>query len=125
MFRNNKSIWIIGVFVTLLIAIGFYWIEVRPVLVKKQCSWYTYVQPAKEATKGITQEEADRMNKDNKDSNPVACGRTDNTYLDSLFLECKPTNIKLEEPRQAEAEQSITIPTTKLEYEECLRHKGL
>lgn len=107
----------------LLVVFIFYWLEVRPVVVKKECSWFTYTEPAKEAFAGITQEEADRTNAENKRENPVACVAA--TGLDNLFLECKPINVREQPARPAEPEKELTRSATKSEYEQCLRHKGL
>ncbi len=107
----------------LLAVLAFYWLEVRPILVKKDCSWLTYTEPAKEAFAGISQEEADRTNAENRRENPAACSTA--TGLDTLFLECKSTNVRAQPPRPAEPAREVKRSATKIEYEQCLRHNGL
>lgn len=123
MLKRLQIKWLLVGILVLLVAFAFYWIAVRPVLTKQACSWVSSTEPAKEAFAGITQEEADHTNAQNRIDNPVACATA--TGLDTLFLECKPTNVRAQSPRPAEPEREVKRSATKTEYEQCLRHRGL
>jgi hypothetical protein len=114
--------WLIGIALA-LVAFAFYWVAVRPVLIKQSCSWTTYTEPAKAYLPGITQEQADKLNAQHRAENPPECET--GTGLDSLFLDCKSTSIKPSAPRPAEPAREVRRSATKTEYGQCLRHHGL
>jgi len=123
MLKRLQIKWLLIGIPVLLVAFAFYWIAVRPVLAKQACSWTSYIEPAKEAFAGITQDDAERTNAQNKKDNSAECATT--TGLDTLFLECKPTNVRAQSPRPSEPAREVKRSATKAEYEQCLRHRGL
>ena len=114
--------WLIGV-ALVVVGLAFYWVAVRPVLIKQSCSWTTYTEPAKEYLPGISQEQADKLNAEHKRENPPECETS--TGLENLFLKCQSTNIQPSAPRPAEPAHEVRRNATKSEYEQCLRHNGL
>ncbi len=115
--------WLIGV-ALVVVGFAFYWVAVRPVLIKQSCSWTTYTIPAKEAFAGITQEEANKINRENEKGNPSYC--TDplaNIYEQTI--NCKQTDVRAQPPHPAEPAREVRRNATKSEYEQCLRHNGL
>ena len=127
MLKRIPSEWFLAGTVLALLSFAFVWLWVRPVQVKKDCSWLTYTEPAKEAFAGITQEQADRTNSESARSNPVECATA--TGLNRLEVElsgaCKPINEKAQAPRPAEPARKVKRQATKPEYEQCLRNYGL
>jgi len=120
--RVQTKWWLIGGAVVLL-TFAFYWLAVRPVLIKQTCSWTSYTEPAKEYLSGISQEQADKLNAQHKAENPPECETS--TGLENLFLKCKSTNVQPSAPRPAEPAREVKRSATKTEYEQCLRHSGL
>ena len=89
----------------------FYWFEIRPSTIRKNCSWFTETIPA---DAGITKEQAD-LNK-----NAYAQCHTEKLIPFSCWLLGQDST---ERPPQPEREN--TRPATKGEYDACLRQNGL
>lgn len=115
----------------------FYWFELRPNIIKRQCSWFTYTTQteAVPAFEGVTKEQAEKkfteMQKDNKQYYENFCG-----YNHSRDPLCKITlefmnssSGQFEQPPRpaipAGPIEKVTRDASKTEHEECLRHHGI
>lgn len=113
--KMNKKYWwiIIGV---LIFCFLFYWVELRPVLIRKNCSWITYTTAPVPAFAGITQEQADEMNKQSSQNTAPST----NSIFKLFSYKTVP-----EPPRPAEPARVVKRDATPSEYDTCLRHSGL
>lgn len=104
--------WLIFIFIGFFC---FYWFELRPVLIKKECSWTTYTTAPIPAFAGITQEQADEMNKKKCSLDPLS--------NISNYFSCGKVEPEL--PRPAEQPRKVKRNATQDEYQSCIRHHGL
>ena len=115
----------------IVIAVGllFWWAEIRPVSIKKECSWVERISPAEPAYEGRTQEEADQRNLENSKLNALHCPdvKTDGESNVGFAIRkrgCYSVDMKAEAPRPAVPEKKYYESADKREYENCLRHNG-
>ncbi len=104
------------IIVLVILGFSFYWFQIRPVVIKKNCSWTNKVIPA---DTGITKEQAEANKKiyDNCIYSNWQCDIP--SGLGRLGLE---NNSK---ERLPQPEKKITIVATEKEYDMCLRRNGL
>jgi hypothetical protein len=119
-------------FFALLLAVvlvaGFWWQEIRPTLIKKECSWSTVTEPGKPAYAGRTQAEADELNTRNLKNNDPECdegGSGVEYFIRNRGYNCQPTDYGVEAPTPAVPEKTYWKASSEREYEACLRHNGL
>lgn len=137
LIKLNNWKFIISVMLLLVLGGSFYWFQLKPNIIKRQCSWFTYTTqtPAVPAFEGVTKEKAEirfiEMQKDNKQFYENMCG-----YGHSRDPLCKYTLAsmnssakELEMPPRpaipADPIEKVTRDASKTEYEECLRHHGI
>ena len=103
----------------------FYWSEIRPVVVRSNCSWMAETIPA---DPGITREQSE----ENKKSYEQQCmqdssrGGVYGRYADLVPVSVKCWTLKLDsQERPPQPEKKEVRSATKSEYDQCLRHKGL
>ncbi|MDP2749986.1 MAG: hypothetical protein Q8O89_04090 [Nanoarchaeota archaeon] len=122
-------------FFLLVIGGAFYWYELRPIFIKKQCSWFTYTTqtPSIPAFNGVTKEEAvkkfEKIQRDYKN----LCGNNFNKLSDGLCaymeIDSHSSVEQLQEsPRPAIPAgpvEKVIRNASKIEYDSCLRHKGI
>lgn len=108
--KENKEIVII---VLVLILGAFYWFQLRPVQIKKECSWFTEITPA---DVGITKEQAEI----NKKAFTEQCNENAKLTPLSCFRLKKDTEARLPQSGKTEIREA-----TKGEYDSCLRRNGL
>ncbi|MES2023855.1 MAG: hypothetical protein V4439_04170 [Patescibacteria group bacterium] len=109
--KENKEIVII---VVLVLGFLFYWFQLRPVMIKKNCSWFTEVTPA---DIGITKEQAD-INKI-KLSNGECSDSQGRLSSFSCYMLEKDTAVRPPSPEKTETKEA-----TKIQYDKCLKHNG-
>lgn len=108
--RENKKIVIVLV---VILGLLFYWFQIRPINIKKNCSWVTETIPA---DPGVTKEQAE-LNK--KSFDEQQCGKE--KLISSRCFQLKTDTVeRLPQPERKE----ITEATEK-EYNLCLRQNGL
>ncbi len=111
--QNKYPIIIIPIVV--ILGFLFYWFQIRPTNIKKNCSWTTETI---EADPGITKEQVEQ----NKIKCKTSVSKTSSSNMfDSTPLGCSE-DIK-ERPPQPEYDE--TTEATKEEYDMCLRQHGL
>lgn len=130
--KKYKEIIIFG---SIILLGSFCWFQLRPVLIKKECSQIKYMKagkPAVPASLGITQEEADRQNTELKKQvivDRIKNGCTGNeSGLKKLVCDSTPAEVIPVPPTQAipaEPDYETTREATKDEYDLCLRRNGL
>jgi hypothetical protein len=104
--------------VLVLLVAGFYWFELRPSNIKKQCSEVTEVIPS---DYGVTKEEAER-NKiayDQCINTPIV--KTGKFFSDFRYCEGRRDTVE-REPKEETTEKR---EATDGEYNSCLRSKGI
>ncbi len=120
--------------ILIIIIIGalFYWFQVRPILIKRQCSWFTQLEsgkPAVPAFAGITKEEAKQKTaqylKENNctsyDTKFRSYSYNMQNFTCSIYFSEEPAR-----PAQsAEPDKLVTKDATQKQYDVCLRHHGL
>jgi hypothetical protein len=119
---------LVATFFLLIITSMFYWFELRPVSIKKKCSWTTYVQPEKPPVPGITQVEADKINAENKAKDLAKRNELLNkpvSALGKLWLSLERTPVTARAFVPAEPAKTLIRAATEAEYKECLRHNGI
>ncbi len=91
----------------------FYWFQIRLTVIKKNCSWITYIVPA---DPGVTKEQADFNKKalDQCNSQPPP--------NNGIKMFCYQKDI---EERPPKSEKEVVREATKDEYDLCLRRQGL
>ena len=103
----------------LILSSFFYWYELRPVIIKKQCSWFTYTTqtPAIPAFKGVTKEDIEKNRIERK------CNGNE-TGLDELL--CSSLTEQPARPAiPAGPIEKVTRSASEIEYSECLKHNGI
>lgn len=108
-----------------LLFVAFYWCALRPSEVKSKCSWFTYTEPEQPAKVGLSAEEAQRRNEENRANNPAHCATSNLKGLLAYAEGCAPTNFTAEASEPAIPAKTITRNATDKEYQSCLRHHGL
>jgi hypothetical protein len=106
---------------TSLAGSSFYWFELRPIPIKKECSWVTDTRISVLGDLGQTQAEADKVNAENKKRFPNGCVDVDSSSLDAVICNSVAT---ARPPREQKMESYIRAASSE-EYKECLRHNGL
>jgi hypothetical protein len=102
-----------------IIAGVFYWYQIRPAIIKHNCSWVKRHEDAKPANPGVTQAEAD-INKQKE----ATCNLKATSAFDRL--NCKyaaPTSYV--SPQPAVPAKDWYASANKNEYDFCLHDKGL
>ncbi len=102
---------IILVSVLILILGTFYWFQLRPTLIKKNCSWFTKTI---KVDAGVTKEQAFENKKGYEQ-----CSAKGGSSVDCFVLKLN----SIERPFRPEKE--ITIEATNIQYDMCLRLNGL
>jgi len=133
--------WKIIILIVFIITSLFYWYELRPNIIKRQCSWDSYVTntpavPAVPAFPGETMAEAEQkfkiMQRDYKGPEPCPEGVTQ--YFCDLAGPTEPppsADYLILPPRPAIAaipegpDIKVTVDASESEYIDCLRHHGL
>jgi len=118
-YMNNYKPIIIKLFLLVIILIVIfvlYWFALRPSFIKKECSWTISKTELIPPFAGITQEQADEMNKD-------CLLNQDNSSDVYKYFKCG--EVKAQPPRSATPSKKIKRPSTDDEYKRCLRHHGL
>ncbi len=100
---------------------SFYWFELRPIPIKKECSWVTDTRVAVRGDLGMTQEQADRANAKTKERFPNGCTGVDPDSIEALVCGLVAT---ARPPREQKMESYVRAASSE-EYKECLRHNGL
>ena len=127
----NKIILFLSLIIGVSLAGGaFYWFELRPIQIKKECSWVIDTKITVRSDPGQTQEAADeenkRLNAENKRQFPNGCSDINPRSLDGALCRIgKNHNTATARPPQEEKTESYTRSATDSEYKECLRHNGL
>lgn len=110
--KDYKIIIIVGL---VILGGAFYWFQIRPTTIKRNCSWFTEII---KADPGITKEQAE-INKIKLNNGECSNSEGRLTSFSCYMLE-KDTK---ERPPQPEKE--VTNEATKNEYDMCLRQNGL
>lgn len=112
--KQHKEIVIITL---IILGIAFYWFQIRPTSIKKDCFWVTEIVPA---DPGVTKEEAEINN-----INYEQC-KLDNPggRLHSISSKCFQLDAGITE-RPPQPEREVTFVATEKEYNTCLRQHGL
>lgn len=111
--------------VAVILGCAFYWIQIRPVTAKKECSWFTEII---DADAGVTKEQAEA----NKKAFGEKCDATKSygaLSFEQFQEELTPLGcFRLKKDaveRLPQSEKEVTREATKTEYDTCLRHNGL
>lgn len=122
--KENKNAVIV---IIIVLGFLFYWFQLRPISIKKDCSWVTETIPA---DVGVTKEQADANKKEfaEKCDTTKSYGKmSPEQYLEDYSktpLGCfRFKKDTLERPPQPEKE--VVREATKIEYDKCLRQNGL
>lgn len=104
------------VFIVVLAILGFsfYWFQLRPTAIKKDCSWFTEIIPA---DAGISREQADANKK-----NYEECSSLNNGKITPLTCWRLGQDATERPPKQ---EKVVTREAKANEYAVCLRNHGL
>ena len=113
-FKKYKEIFIVAV---VILGLAFYWFQLRPVQIKKECSWFTQIIPA---DAGVTKEQAE-INK----KAFTECSVKNDVQGTGAFNFKVPCNSENIEERAPVSEREFASAATKSEYEVCLRRNGL
>lgn len=106
--KGNKEVFIILLVLTLG---SFYWFQLRPTIIKKNCSMYTEITPA---DSGVTKEQAEINKKEYESCN------TGGVISAKCWLLGKNSDERLPAPET----RKIRV-ASKNEYDSCLRQSGL
>lgn len=119
--KKYKVIITIGLIILIIFGFVFYWVSMRPVQIRKNCSWVTEVIPA---DSGITKEQAE----ENKIIYNQECNNI-NQIKDKVDLAVKKVQCQLLEKnnieRDPQPEKIEKNKATDEEYKSCLREHGL
>lgn len=107
--KEYKWVWIS---VLVLFVGSFYWTQIRPVQIKKDCAWFTQTIPA---DRGLTKAEADIMNEE-------GAKQCDSLNKQRTTISCILDDHK---ERLPQPEKQIVREATKSEFDSCLRRNGL
>lgn len=120
------------ILITLVIlGFAFYWFQLRPMIIKKNCSWFTQMEagkPAIPAFAGVTKEEADKQNTEFRAKNGCNNNSGKSSFEIGLNKIVCSTYFSEQTPRPAipaEPDKEVTREATKSEYDICLKHNGL
>ena len=115
-----------SVILVVIISVGlFYWFQLRPMLIKRQCSWFTQLEkgnPAVPAFAGVTKEEAEKKTNQWKIDNNCKNAKT-KTEIFTCQIKTEEQASRIAQP--AELDKLVTKEATKAQYDACLRHHGL
>jgi hypothetical protein len=115
--KKLKEYRVIIIIVLIILGFTFYWFQIRPVSIKKSCSWISEIIPS---DNGITREQAEI----NKIAFEQCKIDNQNNGLSITTPECwlleKNSNERPPQPEKIEARES-----TYDEYKSCLRQHGL
>lgn len=123
---ENLNKWKFIILIILIFGGAFYWFQLRPIIIKRNCSWFTQMEAGKPMVPELTKEEAERIN--TKNALIVKKTRMENncTENDTDFFCSSSFSIVYPHPViPAEPDKEVTRNTTKNEYDLCLRHSGL
>jgi hypothetical protein len=108
------------ILITLIILGGlFYWLELRPVIVKSNCSWFKETIPA---DAGVTKEQAEANRKEFEQR--VSGDYKGQVGSSSIHVD-RITLLRNSTERPPQPEHEVTREATKNEYAKCLQHHGL
>lgn len=107
--KKHKEIFIIAL---VILGIAFYWFQIRPTSIKKECSWTTKTIPA---DPGVTKEQAEV----NNEAFNSQCSKEGVKSVKCWLLE------KDTKERASSQEKEETREATDKEYKQCLRQNGL
>jgi hypothetical protein len=130
---------LLGILIFALFSGSFYWSQIRPVMAKRACSWFTEITPA---DPGITKDQAEKNRKEYENfHNEGKCyggvydrlmtpeGRAYETDMDKVLdISKTPSCLIIKQnstERPPQPEKREIRPASEDEYRECLRHKGL
>ena len=118
----NKIVFAFIILIGITLAGGsFYWFELRPIPIKKECSWVTDTKITVRGDLGMTQEQADRQNAKTKERFPNGCTGVDPDGIEALVCDLVAT---VRPPREQKMGSYVRVANSE-EYKECLRHNGL
>jgi len=132
-FQLNKQTFLIIVIVFISMCLGlFYWLEIRPVVIRRSCSWVKTIEPSIPARTAMTEDELRQQ------------GLLEDCSTQSLidkyyqYKRIKPysdgdncnkknqlTIEKYSKPQDEIPEKEVKREATEKEYQSCLRHNGL
>lgn len=107
----------------LLLSFIFYWYELRPIKIKKDCSWTVRIMPSQPAVDAVSLEDAQSKNKENEEKNPPICKTLKG--LEKLLNNCESTDLRATPAKPAVPMKIIRENASNDEYQKCLRHNGL
>ncbi len=110
--KENKGVFIIGIIIFSLL---FYWFQIRPTSIKKECSWSIEVI---EADPGVTEAQA----KENKESFEECSAKKSSGRVTSFNCYLLGENSTARAPQPERTEINVA---TDDEYRTCLRQNGL
>jgi hypothetical protein len=132
------------ILVTIAVVGFFYWFQLRPTIVRRQCSWFTYTTstpavPAVPAFPGVNKEEAEKefeeLQSTYKTNKEAACTKGTDSLSKFVCDSVTPPPSSAEELIQAPRPAIPAIPegpkvkvtraASDQEYSECLRHAGV
>lgn len=118
---KNKYINLIVVFILLLVFCSFfYWVQIRPSQIRKDCSW---TKNHLDFYPGVTQQEADIQKEKCMEENNKKhkSGEMSDSWYEFNISACKEINIF----RPSQPAKDWYEKATDKEYEFCLHSKGL
>lgn len=118
----NKIVLVFSILTAISLAgSAFYWFELRPIPIKKECSWVTDTRISVVGDSGQTQAEADKKNAENKKRFPNGCANVPSGTFDEVLCD----SIATARPSREQKTESYIRAASDQEYKECLRHNGL
>src|SRR3989344_7350820 len=110
-----KTYWLVGAILAVIILSGiFYWFQIRPMKIKKNCSWTREIIPA---DAGITIEQADMNKKAFEQCNANNIGKV-------VSIRCWLLGNRDSKERPPQPEKEVVREATENEYNMCLRQHG-
>lgn len=120
-FNKTNSIFFVPALLVVFAGL-FYWYEYRPTEIRRECSWSPYSIPAKEASAGVTKEEA--VTRCLQNLSDFSKEFTNDASWESFNRQACMKS-EAEPPRPAELERTAWRQATDKEYTQCLRNNGL
>lgn len=115
--KQHKEVVIIT---AVILGFIFYWFQLRPTTIRKNCSWLTQMEKGANAIPafpGVTKEEANRKRS--------SCSDRATTEASLVLCEIGNTEVPPRPAVPAQPDKEVTREATKTEYDKCLRHNGL
>lgn len=115
--KQHKEVVIIT---AVILGFVFYWFQLRPTTIRKNCSWLTQMEKGADAIPafpGVTKEEANRKRS--------SCRDRATTEVSTYLCGIEHTEVLPRPAVPAQPDKEVTRPATKAEYDLCLRQNGL